>query len=59
MAYASDPSEPFGDFGDLQPWSARPGAGAGRRPRRRPEGELSRDDLRRLILDELRELVNG
>ena len=34
MAYASDPAEPFGDFGDLQPWSVRAGAGAGRRPRR-------------------------
>ena len=24
IAYASDPAEPFGDFGDLEPWSARP-----------------------------------
>ncbi len=57
VAYASDPSEPFGDFGDLQPWSVRPDP-APVVARAAPNGaDLSRDDLRRLILDELRELV--
>ena len=56
LAYASDPGEPFGDFGDLQPWSVRPEpAPVVARPQ--SDGELTRDDLRRLILDELRELV--
>jgi hypothetical protein len=27
--------------------------------RPQPDGELTRDELRRMILDELRELVNG
>ena len=57
LAYASDPSEPFGDFGDVQPWSARPQPAP---PTVRPapaDGELTRDDVRRLILEELRELV--
>ena len=64
LAYASDPAEPFGDFGDLQPWSARPApaplappAPPPRRDAQAAAGELSREDLRRLILDELRELV--
>ena len=57
----TDPAEPFGDFGGLQPWSARPGARAGRvaRAERDAATSLSRDELRRLILDELRELVRA
>jgi hypothetical protein len=56
IAYASDPSEAFGDFAGLEPWSAAPEpapvvAEAGLAP------GLSRDELRRLIVDELRELV--
>jgi acyl-CoA reductase-like NAD-dependent aldehyde dehydrogenase len=60
IAYASDPAEPFGDFDGLQPWSARPEP-APVPPSAPPavEGELSRDELRRLILDELRELVRS
>jgi acetaldehyde dehydrogenase/alcohol dehydrogenase len=57
VAYASDPSEPFGDFGDLQPWSAAPEPAPVVARAERPGADLSRDDLRRLILDELRELV--
>ena len=52
VAYATD--EPFGDFGDLQPWAARPEPAPVARP---AENGLSRDDLRALILEELRELV--
>jgi hypothetical protein len=57
LAYASDPAEPFGDFGDLEPWSVRLEPAPVMTAPPRPEGELTRDDLRRMILDELRELV--
>ena len=56
LAYHSDPAEPFGDFGGLQPWSVRPEP-APVAARAQPPGELTRDDLRAMILDELRELV--
>jgi acetaldehyde dehydrogenase / alcohol dehydrogenase len=57
VAYASDPAEPFGDFGDLQPWSAAPEPAPVVARAEPPGDDLSRDELRRLILDELRELV--
>jgi acetaldehyde dehydrogenase/alcohol dehydrogenase len=56
VAYASDHSEVFGDFTGLEPWSATPepavAAGA-------PTGEagLAREEIRRVVLEELRELV--
>ena len=53
VAYATE--EPFGDFGDLQPWAARPEPAPVARPA--GNGGFSREDLRQLILDELRELV--
>ncbi len=75
VAYASDPGERFGDFTGLEPWSAlaaaepvsaaeplttAPGTAAGGRPMAdQPDGGLSREDLRRLILAELRELVRS
>jgi acetaldehyde dehydrogenase / alcohol dehydrogenase len=70
VAYAADPGEPFGDFSGLEPWSAVPAAapvavpesrGAGADGGEAGGGEAgpSRDELRRLILDELRELVRG
>ena len=55
VAYATD--EPFGDFGDLQPWEARPEPAPVERPE--PNGGISRDELRALILEELKELVHG
>jgi acetaldehyde dehydrogenase / alcohol dehydrogenase len=58
LAYDSDPAEPFGDFGDLEPWSVRPEPAPVVAPAR-PDGELTRDDIRRLILDELRDLVGA
>ncbi len=54
VAYAID--EPFGDFAGLEPWEARPEPAPVARP---ADNGLTRDDLRRLILDELRELVHG
>jgi acyl-CoA reductase-like NAD-dependent aldehyde dehydrogenase len=67
VAYASDPAEPFGDFTGLQPWTvtpapAPPAAGplpAEPRVGGEGDGRLSREDLRRLVLDELRDLVRG
>ena len=56
LAYATD--EPFGDFGGLEPWSARPEPAPVTAP---PPGDggLSREELRRMILDELRELARS
>jgi acyl-CoA reductase-like NAD-dependent aldehyde dehydrogenase len=54
VAYATE--EPFGEFDGLEPWSARPEPAPVARP---AENGLTRDDLRQLILDELRELVHG
>jgi len=65
IAYAKDPSEPFGDFGGLEPWAATPPA-----PRqvatasREPVGAtasqeaITREEIRRLIIEELREVVS-
>ena len=56
VAYSADPSEPFGDFTGLDPWSATPqtapaaAAAPARAGRDRGEGSVSREDLRRLIL---------
>ncbi len=54
VAYATE--EPFGDFSGLEPWEARPEPAPVARP---ADNGLTRDDLRQLILDELRELVHG
>ena len=56
LAYAKD--EPFGDFAGLQPWTARPEPAPVTAPPANG-AELTRDDVRRMILDELRELVHG
>ncbi|MGH2866808.1 MAG: aldehyde dehydrogenase family protein, partial [Solirubrobacteraceae bacterium] len=66
LAYASDPAEPFGDFSGLEPWSAtaeampaavaQPPSAAAAGP---GQPSLLREELRRLVLDELRELVRG
>jgi acyl-CoA reductase-like NAD-dependent aldehyde dehydrogenase len=58
LAYHRD--EPLGDFDGLQPWAVRPEpAPVSAPPPNIPPrmGEVSRDELRALILDELRELV--
>ena len=55
LAYATE--EPLGDFGGLQPWSARPEPAPVSVPEPATAGDLSREDLRRMIVDELRELV--
>ena len=63
VAYASDPSVPFDDFEGLEPWrataAAQPIAVTESFEAQESMGEaaLSRDELRRLILAELREVV--
>jgi acyl-CoA reductase-like NAD-dependent aldehyde dehydrogenase len=72
VAYASDPSERFDDFTGLQPSSVlpamdpigppAPAALAAERPApmaHNTDGGLSREELRQLILAELREVVRG
>jgi acetaldehyde dehydrogenase/alcohol dehydrogenase len=68
VAYASDPSEPFDDFTGLEPWSALPAAApvtapvaAEWSPSTASESGtgLSREELRQLIIAELREAVRG
>jgi acetaldehyde dehydrogenase / alcohol dehydrogenase len=55
---AYDTEVPFGDFTGLQPWAVRPEPAPVLAPAR-TDGELTRDELRRMILDELRELVGN
>jgi hypothetical protein len=59
LAYASDPAEPFGDFAGLEPWSVRPEPAPVTAPEPSGAGDLTRDEVRRMILDELRELVGN
>ena len=59
LAYASDPAEVFGDFDGLEPWVELPDRPAPPPAAPGGTGELSREALRRLILDELRELVRS
>jgi acetaldehyde dehydrogenase / alcohol dehydrogenase len=54
LAYGLD--VPFGEFEGLQPWTATPEPAPVGRPE---EPGIDREELRRLILDELRELVRS
>ena len=58
VAYASDAAEPFGDFEGLQPWNAALDAEPVAAPEMPIEVELAREEIRRLVLEELRELVH-
>jgi acetaldehyde dehydrogenase / alcohol dehydrogenase len=57
IAYVNDPAVPFGSFEGLQPWSVEPDP----RPRTAPTpGESTdqmREEIRRLVVEELRELM--
>ena len=57
LAYDAD--EPFGDFDGLQPWSGAPRASARAHRRREAEPASSSRRARRMILDELREVLAG
>jgi acetaldehyde dehydrogenase/alcohol dehydrogenase len=59
VAYASDPSEPFGDFTGLEPWSAAPDAEPVTAALPAAGVQEARDEIRRIVLEELRELVKG
>jgi acetaldehyde dehydrogenase / alcohol dehydrogenase len=59
IAYVNDPAVPFGSFEGLEPWSAEPES----RPRTATADETNghddemRDEIRRLVVEELRELM--
>ncbi|HLI58719.1 MAG TPA: aldehyde dehydrogenase family protein [Solirubrobacteraceae bacterium] len=64
IAYAKDPAEPFGDFVGLEPWAAAAPArrqiaplGPEPSPAAAPEEAVLREEIRRLIIEELREVV--
>jgi acetaldehyde dehydrogenase / alcohol dehydrogenase len=64
VAYAIDPSQEFGDFSGLEPWSALPAIEPVAAPVAAPvagpgDDGMSREELRRLILAELREVVRA
>jgi acetaldehyde dehydrogenase/alcohol dehydrogenase len=56
VAYASDPSEVFGDFSGLEPWNATPEPAVAA-PAPVLDAGLAREEIRRVVLEELRELV--
>ena len=56
VAYASDPGEVFGDFSGLQPWNATPEPAVAA-PAPALDAGLAREEIRRVVLEELRELV--
>lgn len=57
VAYASDPSEPFGDFDGLQPWNTNLDAEPFPAPDMPVDVERAREEIRRVVLEELRELA--
>jgi acetaldehyde dehydrogenase / alcohol dehydrogenase len=56
VAYTSDPSEVFGDFSGLEPWNATPEPAVAAAAPALDAG-LAREEIRRVVLEELRELV--
>lgn len=57
LAYASDSAEPFGEFDGMQPWNTVLHAEPFPAPEMPVEVRLAREDIRRVVLEELRELV--
>jgi acyl-CoA reductase-like NAD-dependent aldehyde dehydrogenase len=55
---AYDTSQPFGDFAGLEPWSVHPEPAPVAAPVPN-DSELGREELRRMIVDELRTLVGA
>lgn len=61
-AYTSDPAVPFGDFDGLDPWSAMPApvpVAAPASALAQTGSEELRDEIRRLLLEELRDLIGS
>ena len=57
LAYASDAAEPFGDFDGLQPWNSVLHAEPLPAAEMSADVQRAREDIRRVVLEELRELV--
>ena len=58
VAYADDPAEPFGDFTGLAAVERGARRRAGRGPRAAAAtSSCAREEIRRMVLEELRELV--
>lgn len=60
VAYNADRSVPFDEFGGMQPWrleAAAPAAPAAEPAPATPETDVLREEVRRLILEELKELT--
>ena len=57
IAYAKDAAEPFGDFTGLEPWNATLTAEPVAKPELTPDAADAREQIRRVLLEELRELV--
>jgi len=57
VAYTTDPSEPFGDFTGLEPWTAAPEPAPVAAPVLSADAQDAREEIRRIVLEELRELV--
>ncbi len=57
LAYTSDTAEPFGDFEGLQPWNTDLRAEPLPVPEMPADVQRAREDIRRVVLEELRELV--
>jgi len=57
IAYTNDPAEAFADFAGLEPWSTSAEATTVAVPDFPPDVALAREEIRRVLLEELRELV--
>jgi acyl-CoA reductase-like NAD-dependent aldehyde dehydrogenase len=57
VAYTTDPSEPFGDFTGLEPWNTALETDPLPAPVLSREAADAREEIRRIVLEELRELV--
>ena len=57
VAYASDVAEPFGEFAGLQPRNTALDTEPVAPPDMPVDAQLAREEIRRVVLDELRELV--
>jgi acetaldehyde dehydrogenase / alcohol dehydrogenase len=57
IAYANDPAETFADFAGLEPWSTSAESTTVAVPDFPPDVALARDEIRRVLLEELRDLV--
>jgi acyl-CoA reductase-like NAD-dependent aldehyde dehydrogenase len=57
IAYTNDPAEAFADFAGLEPWSTTAEATTVAVPDFPPDVAVAREEIRRVLLEELRELV--